>query len=87
MWTYCLQVYPATSKSLKQLPNFLKRAETSVFPIIFRGSSTTTVLMLLPFFTVHNTGLFKMLHFRGRCGHDRIVVGFTTTYAINTHHH
>jgi hypothetical protein len=23
----------------------------------------------------------------GRCGHDRIVVGFTTTYAISAYHH
>jgi len=25
--------------------------------------------------------------FRGRCGHDRILVGFTTTYAISAYHH
>jgi hypothetical protein len=87
MWTYCLQVYPATSKSLKQLSNFLKRAETRVFPIIFRGSYITTVLMLLPFLTVHNAWLFKMLHFKGRRGHARIVVGFTTTYAISAYHY
>ena len=24
---------------------------------------------------------------RGRRGHDRMVVGFTTTYAISTYHH
>ena len=24
-----------------------------------------------------------LLHIRGRCGHDRMVVGFTTTYAIS----
>jgi hypothetical protein len=24
---------------------------------------------------------------RGRRGHDRMVVGFTTTYAISAHHH
>jgi hypothetical protein len=24
---------------------------------------------------------------RGRCGHDRMVVGFTTTYAISAYHH
>jgi len=24
---------------------------------------------------------------RGRCGRDRIVVGFTTTYAISAYHH
>jgi hypothetical protein len=23
----------------------------------------------------------------GRCGRDRMVVGFTTTYAINVYHH
>ena len=25
--------------------------------------------------------------YRGRCGHDRMVVGFTTTYAISAYHH
>jgi len=24
---------------------------------------------------------------RGRCGRDRMVVGFTTTYAISNYHH
>ena len=24
---------------------------------------------------------------RGRCGHDHMVVGFKTTYAINAYHH
>jgi len=24
---------------------------------------------------------------RGRCGRDRMVVGFTTTYAISAYHH
>jgi len=24
---------------------------------------------------------------RGHCGHDRMVVGFTTTYAISAYHH
>jgi hypothetical protein len=24
---------------------------------------------------------------RGRCGHDRMIVGFTTTYAISAYHH
>ena len=24
---------------------------------------------------------------RGRCGHDRIVVGFITSYAISAYHH
>jgi len=25
--------------------------------------------------------------FRGRCGHDHMVVGFATTYAISAYHH
>ena len=24
---------------------------------------------------------------RGRCGHDSVVVGYTTTYAISAYHH
>ena len=35
MYVYC--VYPAISKSPKQLPNCLKRAEISVVLIVFNG--------------------------------------------------
>jgi hypothetical protein len=27
------------------------------------------------------------LHIWGRCGRDRMVVGFTTTYSISSYHH
>ena len=33
MYVYC--VYPAISKTLKQLPNYLKIAETSIVIIVF----------------------------------------------------
>jgi hypothetical protein len=33
------------------------------------------------------TPLLHLLVFRGRRGRDRIVVGFTTTYAISAYHH
>jgi len=31
--------------------------------------------------------LYKVIISKGRRGHDRIVVGFTTTCAISTYHH
>ena len=40
MYLYC--VYPAISKSPKQLPNCLKIAETSVILIVSRASSVTS---------------------------------------------
>ena len=30
---------------------------------------------------------YKHKYSRGRCGRDRMVVGFTTTYAISAYHH
>jgi len=30
---------------------------------------------------------FLLLRMRGRRGRDRMIVGFTTTYAISTYHH
>ena len=47
MYVYC--VYPAISKSPKQLPNCLKIAETSVVLNVFNGSSVTSALILLSF--------------------------------------
>ena len=40
MYIYC--VYPAISKSPKDLPNFQKIAETSVFLIVFNCAHTVT---------------------------------------------
>ena len=48
MYVYC--VYPAISKSQKQLPTFLQLAETSVFIIVSVESYVTSELILLPFF-------------------------------------
>ena len=31
--------------------------------------------------------LLKFLHFRGRHGHDHMVVGFTTTYVNSAYQH
>ena len=31
--------------------------------------------------------LMRNVQFRGRRGRDRMVVGFTTTYAISAYHH
>ena len=47
MYIYC--VYPAISKSPKQLPNCLKIAETNVFLNVFKG---TLALILLLFLSV-----------------------------------
>jgi hypothetical protein len=53
MYGYC--VYPAKSKGLKQLPNCLKIAETSVVLNVFKeASSVTSALTLLPFLSVAN---------------------------------
>jgi len=30
---------------------------------------------------------FNPIHFGGHCGHDRMVIEFTTTYAISAYHH
>ena len=37
------------------------------------------------FYVCH--GVFISICIRGRCGRDRMVVGFTTTYAISAYHH
>ena len=42
-------VHPATSKCPQQLPNCLKRAETSVVLVAFNGVPITSPLILLPF--------------------------------------
>jgi hypothetical protein len=34
-----------------------------------------------------NGGIFTGVPSRGRRGRDRIIVGFTTTYAISDYHH
>ena len=47
MYIYC--VYPAISKSPKQLPNCLKIAETSIVLNVFKR---TSALILLPFLSV-----------------------------------
>jgi len=33
------------------------------------------------------TGYLVVIQFRGRCSRDRMVVGLTTTCAINAYHH
>jgi len=41
-------------------------------------------------FSNDNSGIDWVFNFnieRGRHGHDRMVVGFTTTYAISAYHH
>jgi hypothetical protein len=55
-YIYC--VYPAMSKSPKQLPNCLQRAETSIVLIVINVTST---LILLLFLTIaqHETGTRK----------------------------
>jgi len=35
----------------------------------------------------YTTGNTRHDMHRGHCGRDRMVVGFTTTYVINAHHH
>ena len=30
---------------------------------------------------------FKFIYLWGHRGHDRMIIGFTTTYVINTYHH
>ena len=37
--------------------------------------------------TKHEKHLFSLMSQRGRRGRDRMVVGFTTTYAISAYHH
>ena len=56
LYVYC--VYPAISKSSKQLPNCLKITETSVVLIVFKLSTVTSALKLLPFLYValHKSG-------------------------------
>ena len=50
MYIYC--VYPEISKSQKQLPNCLKRAETTIVLIVFNGvlcdlhTYTVTIFLL-----------------------------------------
>jgi len=41
------------------------------------------------FLVLENTFIFYLFHYdlRGRHGCDRMVVGFTTTYAISAYHH
>ena len=36
--------------------------------------------------STHNIIILHLL-FQGPCGHDHIVVGFTTTYAVSAYHH
>ena len=47
-YVYC--VYPAMLKSLKQLPNCLERAETSIALIIFYGCSRDSPKIITIFF-------------------------------------
>jgi hypothetical protein len=50
-------------------------------------SLQANLLMLSPLLRGHLS--YKTIFSLGRCGHDldRMVVGFTTTYAISTYHH
>ena len=45
--------------------------------------------ILLGWYDFNNTFLIVQFHlaFKGGCGCDRMVVGFTTTYAINVYQH
>ena len=38
-------------------------------------------------FFFYNVFFFIKVRDRDHCGHDRMVVGFTTTYAISAYHH
>jgi hypothetical protein len=42
-----------------------------------------TIFMILEFWDEH---IYKIYIQKGRCGRGRLVVGFTTTYAISTYH-
>ena len=50
MYIYC--VYPAIPKSPKQQLDYPKMAETSVVLIVFKVSSVTSMLILLPFCSI-----------------------------------
>jgi hypothetical protein len=52
--------------------------------IIFLIKICTLILFLYNDFPFSQ--YFQTL-FRGRCGHDHMVVGFATTYAISAYHH
>jgi len=36
---------------------------------------------------ITNSNIYERIHEWGRCGHDCMVVGFTTTCAISAYHH
>jgi hypothetical protein len=74
------------------------RQKIIFFPILGRrapGAPPGSAPVYLPSRDAkHNLVLVSMLHFHshidvkgGRRGRDRIVVGFTTTHAINAYHH
>jgi len=38
-------------------------------------------------YTMYISGQMGHIRIEGRRGHDRMVIGFTTTYAISAYHH
>jgi hypothetical protein len=42
---------------------------------------------LAPRIKKHNFTDMKFIYMRGHRGHDRMVIGFITTYGINAYHH
>ena len=71
---YC--VYPAISKGLKQLPNFLKTAEASVVLNFSKASSVMLALILLLFLSVaqHESGTRKAISWSVTVNNKKIPV-------------
>jgi len=67
------------------------REETNSTLIIFSLTGLVSSYFVARF-TCYHASKFRIysynIHFvGGRCGHDRIVAGFTTTCAISAYHH
>jgi hypothetical protein len=58
-----------------------------LYMVFYTTFNNISVILLRSVLLVEETGVLKDEFIRGRRRRDRMVVGFTTTYAISAYHH
>ena len=81
---------PNSSKRTNHPINIIFTWRVNLYPYFFLNESKSLQWPYLPsslVMDVYKERLFTLMNSRGRRGLDRMVVGFTTTYAISAFHY
>jgi hypothetical protein len=78
---------PVASRYFLSLANAKKLTAKTFLDTILCAKNISIFTINFPFHNIKHANIIWHQINRGQCGHDRMVVGFTNTYAISAYHH